>query len=293
MAYARAPFAFIALFATLPTTTSGNTACGEVRDHCGRYKKGSKVVEGLAGARNGDGEVVVMDLEHLTSDACGPEHLRQLCRSGDHHCEKAHECPPDEIPGFAARLVYIQEAIVMFLVAMFLAVKCGCVSSQREEVLLVAIYWYGDFWAGVVANALAIMKFTHGMQFSIKFVFLNLTAAQFIEFLIYDGWLLLLAKVFVCKCLFVVVALALGAMWGVLAVCLAYMPSSVAILGHHVIMLGMFNFFLDILKAAALKNLKKRFCEGDKSIQVYEPVWTGLTHVLPGDEISGVCVCLT
>ena len=65
------------------------------------------------------------------------------------------------------------------------------------------------------------------------------------------------------------------------AVLTAYTPAYVAILGHHLILLGVVNFFFDFIKAAAQAHIKRCLCGGGESMQVYEPVWTELTDVLP------------
>lgn len=132
---------------------------------------------------------------------------------------------------------------------------------------------------------MVIMTFTKGMAFGATFVLLNLLLAQFIEIFFYDGWLWILSK---CNCprFFLCLCLTLGWFWGSISLSSAYLPSDIAVLGHHVILLGMLNFFVDFLKHVAIFNIKRQLCpetSSDGALLVYEPMKSELTHVLPED----------
>jgi len=229
----------------------------ELTSTCSDYEEGTKL---LVGGHSYDGKVFLADIRKSSLVSCERDKLRTVPRSN---------CPASDTPAIASN-------IFILVVVIEVAILCFWCCTGSPKMCLFA-YWWNDFFAGLLSASLATEIIGTNGQWMVSAVACGLFAAQIFEFLLYDGPLRLV-RCCSAHC-FVLAAVVLGASCAGYGIILAYDPVEVAILGHHVLLMGAFNFALDFVKHAATHNAKRFLC-GQHELEVYKPILSELTDVL-------------
>mmetsp|Transcript_30214 Transcript_30214/g.89724 ORF Transcript_30214/g.89724 Transcript_30214/m.89724 type:complete len:221 (+) Transcript_30214:244-906(+) len=218
---------------------------------------------------------VVADLTDLDSKA-------EICSKS--HLELA---PPDScistlsIPNLGEFLLVITgfllgEAILAMLVVHSHSRNGGQIPRWANKTALGLLYWYNDFWAGLIAWQCAAYYVTTGLKDGWTKMACNFLAGMCIEVVIYDGPMKMIRG---NPDGFIVCSSFLGLMYGLSAIIVAYSADCVVLMGHHVIRMGLWQFAVDIGKAF-LWHLGQRVVYGN-SVKPYEPLVDELTGPLP------------
>lgn len=119
------------------------------------------------------------------------------------------------------------------------------------------LFWWSDFFAGLTWNVMVALYVTSGIKDPVLATIQNFLCAMLYEELLYD-----LPLMAVRKCcpvsIWIFFTWSLGLCYGVYAIILAYEQPVVILMGHHAIVYGFYQWFLDILKAAGKKKAMQR-----------------------------------
>jgi len=252
--------------------------CFELREPCGSFEAGERL---WTAGQTYDGLVLLVDVRHTKSVQCTFGILR---------LREAEDCPPR--PGYSG-VADLLMLTVYFVNACLVIAACGADCGARDGndqakncfySMYVTAFWVNDLLAGLFATLLAELTFNAGSAWTPGSIAAGLFVAQVLEFIHYD-MPMMIAKCCGSGCCFVTTAAILGSLYGSFAIMEAYNPLSVAVVGHHALLLGFFNFLLDFVKHVIKNNLQiyVRSCgEADESeYSADKPLITELTSVVP------------
>lgn len=203
--------------------------------------------------RKDDGLTTVSDVQTLTWT---------MCNSTDVFPADPSECPPNNVEGMGTVLHWVLWfVIIAFWANMQKNSGPGAARVQKGKLpavpwAAVFLYWVCNFWLAITISLLiAAMPSKHPTSISHK---INTIGVSFVIMVLFWDCLLWLVKKYCRRHFFQIIALyAFSA--GTAALKRAYTPSVVAVVGHHVLILGFINFLLGIPKATAKKVLLALF----------------------------------
>eukprot|EP00435_Cladocopium_sp_Y103_P041025 s306_g11.t1 len=248
--------------------------CVLLQDACGQFPANKRLrVVALANT-----VMYVADLEDVDAgfEACDRNMLTLIARATSESCPMPSVTQPAMV-GLWMSVLFLTSLILLI----YFCVTCRGEHGERHSALLLITYWSYDFGVGLYAYMSASMFFKPEKELLSAHVVVNMLVAMGFEALTYD-WPLLAIKRF-CPSVFGIAMVWLGTVWCALAILCAYHPPMVALLGHRIIIYGLVQWVLDILKGVVQRLVWKMSC-GEEVPSTYALLHEELTHPVPDHE---------
>ena len=253
------------------------TDCVRLHRPCGQFGPDDSLR--LVGMTRDESKIFVGDFEAVDKgyEMCNCSDVILSAKRGSKHCPESVTLKEDE--GLLVMFVGI-----VVLPGLLCSLRCMAKSKEERARYATALYWGYDFLAGiwslVVSTASAEISTDPFSPFywSGKFIW-----ATVFETILFDMPMYLVKAM--CPSAFMWCLVPLGTIWGALAIRFAYAAETVIMLGHHVLLLGLIQWLIDIVKGVGWRLLKRKLCgSGDEDSSVapgYQAFQQEMMHPLP------------
>jgi len=173
--------------------------------------------------------------------------------------------------------VYWLELVMYFIVS----TRSTPVMSLHPYAIL---YWYLTLWANCAASMMAASRTGMlGAQHGWVMFFLHILKTQMLTFFAWTLPMTCLKQV-PNRRMFSMGMILVGSFWTSFVIDRAYDPLYVTLLGHHVIVLGVFSFLVTIVKMPFQTWVKEKFCGVEQQSRVYKLCTGQLREAMSGKQ---------
>jgi len=232
----------------------------------------------LVGMTSDNSKVFLGDYEAVDKgyEICDCEDVTLIAPKGSKHCPISPFLKPNEC------------AVVLFVGIVVLPGLLWCLrhqakSKEERDAYAAALYWGYDFCAGICALKFAatVIELSKDpfspFYWTGKFIWATLW-----ETITFD-LPLQCVKTHCCASAFFGCLTLLGTLWGYFGIIIAYQVDTVIMMGHHVLVCGLIQWLIDIVKGVGWRLLKRKLCgSGDSSVAAgYEAFQQEMMHPIP------------